>query len=135
MPNNRGPGRKPGYKHSKETKDKISASLAGKTKTKRHRDGISLSLQNLENRCRKRLEELRVNYPTEQSFFDLNASRILLSLQDTRTEKELRDIRRNFEVEQLRNDEPYRYSSSSCHAAEDVMIALLDFKRFLQKYH
>ena len=69
-----------------------------------------------------------------EEFFVDNRDELLFAMRDVRTERELSDIRRYVETATLRPDEPYQYSSSSCFAAEDAMIALLDFKRLIQKY-
>ena len=150
-------GRKPGYKHSEKTKDKIRKTLKGvskgphapETKEKirqaltgvshlpERRDNISRgkALYELDEKCLARFEELKANYPEQEDFFLDNQDELLFAMRDVRTEKELTDIRRYVETAALRPDEPYQYSSSSCYAAEDAMIALLDFKRLVQKYH
>jgi len=74
-------------------------------------------------------------YPGQEEFFVDNRDELLFAMRDVRTEKELTDIRRYVETAALRADEPYQYESTSCYAAEDAMIALLDFKRLLQTYH
>ncbi len=130
-------GRKPGYKHSQETKDKIRQSLTGTHHPEERKKNISAgkSLYELDEKCLMRFEEMKANYPEQEEFFIDNRDELLFAMRDVRTEKELSDIRRYVETAALRPDEPYQYSSSSCYAAEDAMIALLDFKRFLQKYH
>jgi hypothetical protein len=132
-------GRKPGYKHLEETKAKISQSMTGRTKTEEHKNQIAVSMYDLEGKCLARLEELRANYPEQQSFFDENEAELLFAMRDVRTEKELNDIRRFLETKELsrirENQRSYQYSSSSYHAAEDAMIALIDFKRLLPTYH
>ncbi len=146
-------GRKPGFKHSQETKDKmraakrgtvrppetkrkISATKKGQAFTEEHHDNLSAakSLHYLDDKCVARFEELKATYPEQENFFLDNEDELLLAMRDVRTEKELTDIRRYVETAVLRPNEPYQYSSSSCYAAEDAMIALLDFKRFLQIY-
>ncbi len=130
-------GRKPGYKHSEETKDKISQALSGRTKTERHKNHIAVSMYDLDGRCAKRLEELRTDYPEQEEFFDENEEALLLALRDTRTRRELDDICRYIETKELsqirESQRAYQYSSSSCYAAEIVMVDLIDFKRFLEK--
>jgi hypothetical protein len=150
-------GRKPGYKHSEDTKDKIRKSLEGvprgprpqetKDKIRRSLSGTShpeerreniakgKSLYELDEKCLNRFEEMKANYPEQEEFFVENRDELLFAMRDVRTENELSDIRRYVETAALRPDEPYQYSSTSCYAAEDAMIALLDFKRLLQKYH
>jgi len=169
-------GRKPGYKHSKETrekirealkgvphpphaqetkekirdslkgvprppraqetKDKIRQSLAGKLHPEERKDSIARgkSLYELDEKCIARYEDLKANYPEQEDFFLEHQDELLFAMRDVRTEKELTDIRRYVETAALRPDEPYQYSSSSFYAAEDAMIALLDFKRLMQKY-
>jgi hypothetical protein len=97
-------GRKPGYKHD------------------------------LDGKCATRLKELKSDYPDQGVFFDENESELLFAMRSLRSEKELNYIRKHIETTRLLPDEPYQYSSSSYHAAEDVMIELLDFKRLLQKF-
>jgi len=147
-------GRKPGYKHSQETKDKIRTSLQGRPPTEEHKNRISRALKGtphpeerreniargkalyeLDEKCLNRFEDLKANYPDQEEFFVDNRDELLFAMRDVRTEKELTDIRRYVETAALRPDEPYQYESTSCYAAEDAMIALLDFKRLLQKYH
>jgi hypothetical protein len=150
-------GRKPGYKHSQETKDKIGKSqsrvphpprdqktkdkirqsLTGTPHPEQRRDSISKgkALYELDEKCIARYEDLKSNYPEQEDFFLDHQDELLFAMRDVRTEKELTDIRRYVETAALRPDEPYHYSSSSCYAAEDAMIALLDFKRLLQTYH
>ncbi len=150
-------GRKPGYRHSQETKDKIGKSakevsrplhpqktkdkiresLTGTPHPEGRRENIAKgkSLYELDEKCRNRFEDLKANYPEQEEFFVDNRDELLFAMRDVRTEKELTDIRRYVETAALRPDEPYQYSSSSCYAAEDAMIALLDFKRLMQKYH
>lgn len=134
-----GSGRKPGYKHSVATKQKISEAMSGRTKTKEHRSHISASMFDLDGKCSSRLKSLRKEYPGQENFFDDNEEELLFAMQDIRSEKELDDIKRFLETKTLgqlrQGDRVYQYSSSSCYAAEDAMIALLDFKRLLQKYH
>ena len=134
-----GSGRKPGYKHSDSTKRKISEAMSGRTKTEEHRNHIAAAMFDLDGKCAARLKSLRKEYPGQEDFFDDNEEELLFAMQDIRSEKELDDIKRFMEIKtlgQLRDiDMSYQYSSSSCYAAEDAMIALLDFKRLLQKYH
>ncbi len=146
-------GRKPGYKHSEETKakmreakkgvsrsqatrDKIRRSLSGTPHPEERRENIAKgkSLYELDEKCLNRFEEMKANYPEQEEFFVDNRDELLFAMRDVRTERELSDIRRYVETATLRPDEPYQYSSSSCFAAEDAMIALLDFKRLIQKY-
>lgn len=115
-----GSGRRSGFKHSEETKLKISQAK---------------SMYDLDEKCVARFEELKANYPEQEEFFEDNEADLLFAMRDLRTEKELSDIRRYVENAALRPDEPYQYSSSSCYAAEDAMIALLDFKRYLKTLH
>ena len=154
MPNKSKPGPKPGYRHLDETKEKIRQSLLGKQRTEetkqkiresllgrphseKHKNNISEAklLYDLEGKCAERLQELKDDYPEQGIFFEENEPELLFAMQTIRSEKELNYIRRYIETVRILSDEPYQYSSSSCHAAEDVLIELLDFKRFLQKFH
>jgi hypothetical protein len=132
-----GSGRRPGYKHSEQTKEKIRQSLLGKIHSEERRSNISAarSFYELDEKCLARFEELKSDYPDQESFFLDNRDELLFAMRDVRTEKELSDFRKYIETTVLRADEPYQYSSSSFYAAEDNMIALLDFKRLLQTYH
>jgi hypothetical protein len=166
-------GRKPGYKHSEktkekirkslkgvphsphlqETKEKIRESLTGRPQPQETRDKIRESLRGkphpeerkesiaqgkslyeLDEKCIARYEDLKANYPGQEDFFLDHQDELLFAMRDVRTEKELTDIRRYVETAALRPDEPYQYNSSSCYAAEDAMIALLDFKRLMGRY-
>lgn len=134
-------GRKPGYKHSDETKQKISESLTGRTISAEHRSSIASARSELgiDAKCAIRLKELRSDYPDQGEFFDQNESDLLFAMRDVRTEKELSDITRKHEVASLaslrESQRAYQYASSSYFATEDAMIELLDFKRLLQRYH
>lgn len=147
-------GRKPGYKHSPETKEKIrqarqgksqasdtrekiSRSLEGKSKSTEHRNAIADSMQDLEGKCMRRFLSLRAEYPGHEDFFDAHQRTLLLAMREVKTEKELRDIRKYFETATLDNVPAefnrYQYSSSSHYAQEDAMIELLDAATFLRK--
>lgn len=147
-------GRRPGYKHSeetrekirksrlgqiqeKQTREKISESLIGRPKSTAHRDAISDSLSDLDRKCMRRYLELRAEYPDHQDFFDERRSELLLAMRSIKSEKELRDIRKYIETTPL-EDAPqvstcYQYASNSCYAQEDAVIALLDAASFLRK--
>lgn len=130
-----GSGRRPGFKHSRETKEKISRSKKGQRHSPEHRESISQAKlkDGLAEKCTYRFEDLKSDYPEQEAFFDENEIELLFAMEDVRTEQELLDIRLYIENAPLRSEEPYQYSSSSCYAAEDAMIALLDFSRFLRK--
>lgn len=124
-----------GKEQVSETRQKISDALLGVPKSPEHRDSLSNALLDLEAKCLLRFEELKSGYPEHEEFFDANKKELLYAMQDVRSEQELKDLRNYVEVSQVESGLSYEYSSSSIHAAEDVMIALLDTKRFLQKYH
>ncbi len=130
-----GRGRRPGFKHSEETKRKMAEAKLGRKYTPEHRANISRALlvYGLDEKCARRFEDLKANYPEQEDFFLDNEEELLIAMRDVRTEKELTDIRRYIETAVLRPDEPYQYESTSCYAAEDAMIALLDYKRLLEK--
>jgi len=132
-----GSGRRPGFKHSEDAKQKISEGMRAKKyePTSEHRENISKTklMYGLDEKCVQRFEDLKANYPEQEDFFLDNEDALLIAMRDVRTEKELTDIRRYIETAALRPDEPYLYKSTSCYAAEDAMIDLLDFKRLLQK--
>jgi FKBP-type peptidyl-prolyl cis-trans isomerase (trigger factor) len=137
MVGTKGSGRKAGFTHSEETRRKIAEAARGRTKTRAEKEKISRSkaLYDLDGKCAQRYEELRSDYPDVVDFFEENESEILFAMQDIRSEKELDDILKFHETSTLRPETPYQYSSSSCYAAEDAMIQLLDFKRYLRKFH
>jgi len=143
-------GRKPGYKHSAQTiekirqsrlgnkqsadtRTKISKSLSGRNKTPEHKDNISESFFNLDEKCAQRYAELKAEYPGQEEFFDRNRADLLFAMRDVKSEKELSDIRRYIETVSIHDSVSYQYSSSSCYAAEDAMIALLDVASFIRR--
>jgi len=144
------PGRKPGHRpspetrekirqarlgrtHAPETKEKIRETLRGVPKSTDHRDRISSALLDLEAKCLRRFEELKQDYPEHHEFFDANKSELLRAMQDVRSEKELKDLRRYIEVSQVESTLSYDYPSTSYLAAEDTFIALIDAKRILER--
>jgi hypothetical protein len=132
-------GRKTGYEHSEETKEKISTSMTGKTKTEAHKYALSESRHNSDSRCLQRFLDMRKEYPGHSAFFDNNKVKLLRAMRNIKSEKELRDIRRYIETTHL-EDVPqmclaYQYDSSSIYAQEDAMIELIDTVRFLKKFN
>lgn len=127
-----------GAVHSQETRALISESVSlrvsGVPKSTEHREAISQALTDYEGRCLRRFEELKSEYPEQEAFFEENKSDLLFALQDVRSEAELRDLRNYIEVSSIEASLPYQYSSSSIHAAEDAMIALIDASRTLQTF-
>ena len=119
-----------------ETKEKIGKgvreSLTGTTKSPQHRDNIANSLFDLEKKCTRRFEEMKADYPGQEEFFDTHKHELLSAMEDCKSEKELTDLRRYVEVSQIESTFGYEYSSSSIYAAEEVIITLLDAKRFLE---
>jgi len=151
----RAKGRKPGYKHSKETKNKISVShtgqvqdpstkkkisesMSGKSKSVAHRAALSESLLGLEQKCLDRFISIRSEYPGFEEFFDKNKVKLLQAMRDVRSEKELRDIRKYIETTPIEAVPEecikYQYSSSSIFAQEDLVIELLDSVHLLKKF-
>jgi hypothetical protein len=132
-----GSGRRPGFKHSEETKRKMAEAKIGRKYSPEHCESLSQAqlMYNLDEKCVQRFEDLKANYPEQEDFFLDNEVELLVAMRDVRTEKELSDIRRYIETAVLRPDQPYQYRSSSFYAAEDAMIDLLDFKRRFQIYH
>ena len=147
-------GRKPGYKHDKETKskisqtlvgsvkdddhkDKISHSMKGKSKSKEHRDALAESLYDLDRKCLHRFLEMRSEYPGQEEFFDSNRKALLIAMRDLKSETELRDIRRYIEtltIEEIPQAYlEYQYDSSSVYAHEAAMVDLIDAANFLRK--
>jgi len=144
-------GRKPGFKHSAETiekmrqshlgtkqelgtRSKISRNMSGKNKTSDHKDRLSESMFNLDAKCLERYNALKAEYPDQKEFFEQNREDLLFAMRDVKSEKELTDIRRYVECHSLHNSLTYEYSSSSCYAAEDAMIALVDAASFLRRF-
>jgi len=144
MEKDRPPGRPPGYKHSEETRQKMSAahkgnrqspstcekirgSLRGQHKSEVHREKISYGRLDIDGRCVARLAELKANYPDQVEFFEDNEQALLLALRDIKSDKELDDIKRYIETEDIdkwAGSLSYQYSSFPSH--EDVVIDLLD---------
>ncbi|HEC64569.1 MAG TPA: hypothetical protein ENI23_04695 [bacterium] len=109
--------------------------MAGRNKTTEHRDRISETRLDMERKYLKRYIALKEEYPDQEEFFETNKKALLVAMQDIRSEKELADIRRYIETGPLYSSISYQYSSSSCFAAEDAMIALVDTASFLQRFH
>ena len=160
----RPPGRPPGYKHSEETRQKIkeahqglqqstqtrrkiSESMKGREKSATHRSKLSeLSFDReavsgalyLDNRCLDRLAELKANYPDHEEFFEENETALLIALRDVKSDKEIEDITRYIESEDIdryAGSLSYQYASSSFYAQEDAVIAVIDTLRYLRKFH
>jgi len=151
----RPPGRVPGYEHSEETKkkisdaasrrvhltstrEKISQSMKGRIKSERHREKISHGMLDTYSLCIARLEELKSNYPEQSAFFEENESALLTALREVKSDKEIDDIKKYIETEDIAKYAgtlSYQYSSSSYHAQEDAVIALLDTITYLRKFH
>ncbi len=128
-------GRRSGFKHSDETKRKMSESHRGKKQSDEHNRQISRAkrLYDLDELCVRRLEDLKASYPTESSFFEEYESELLFAMRDVRTDKELMDVRLYVETSPLRPEEPYKQTRGSYKATEDAVVALLDFKFFLER--
>lgn len=148
-------GRRPGYKHDKETKEKISQTLTGVTRDESTKERMRLAKlgnvcseeervaqrlarvqKDLENKCMHRFLAMRSEYPGYEEFFDTNQKELLIAMRDVKSEKELRDIRRYFETTQI-DEAPtavlqYQYDSSSIHAHEEVMVDLIDAATYLR---
>ena len=151
----RPPGRSPGYRHSEETRQKIveaakrrkqlpetrrkiSESLQGQVKSEGHRENISYGMLDIDSRCVARLVELKANYPDQTEFFEENEIALLIALRDVKSDKEIDDIKKYIETDDIdrwSGSLSYQYSSSSIHAQEDVVIALLDTFAYLRKFH
>ena len=152
----RPPGRSPGYKHSEETRQKIKETLAGRPKSEEHKQKIRKSLQgrphplhrrenisygmlDIDSRCVARFVELKANYPDQAEFFEENETALLIALRDVKSDKEIDDIKRYIETEDIDRyaaSLSYQYSSFPSH--EDVLIDLLDEYRRqtkIKKYH
>lgn len=149
-------GRRPGYKHDKETKDKISQKLTGVAKDDSTKEKMRQSKlgsrrseaerkaiatgrahADLESKCLHRFLEMRSEYPGQEEFFDSNRKALLIAMRDIKSETELRDIRRY--IETLTIDEvpqaylEYEYDSSSIYAHQEAMCDLLDAAEDLRK--
>lgn len=149
-------GRKPGYKHDKETKEKISQARHGQlpddsTKEKMRQAKLGQAWgseeerkamatqrahKDLEKKCMSRFTAMRSEYPGHEEFFDTNQEELLVAMRDLKSEKELRDIRRYFETTHI-DEAPqailqYQYESSSVFAHEEIMVDLIDAAAFLR---
>jgi hydroxypyruvate isomerase len=132
-------GRKPGYKHSDETKAKMREAKLGKTRSEEDKAAISQARRHsdLEARCMQRFLEMRAEYPGCEDFFDSNKAKLLFAMRDIKSEKELRDIRKYIETTHL-EDVPqvclqYQYDSTSIYEQERAMVDLIDAANFLRK--
>jgi hypothetical protein len=147
-------GRKPGYKHDNETKNKISQKLTGSVKKDTHKENISQSMKgrskseshrdamskghlDMERKCTRRFLEMRSEYPGQEEFFDSNRKELLIAMRDIKSESELRDIRRYIETRTI-EDLPqayleYQYDSSSIYAHQEAMCDLIDAANDLRK--
>ena len=154
MVQGRKPGRKPGYKHDQETKEKmrkshtgysqdedtknkIRQSLKGRKASEATRDAMAESHYDLERKCLHRFLEMRSEYPGQEEFFDSNRKALLIAMRGLKSETELRDIRRYIETLTI-EDVPqayleYQYDSSSVYAHEAAMVDLIDAANFLRK--
>jgi len=149
-------GRKPGYKHSDETKakmreshkdlkpdvstkEKMRQSKLGRRRPEEDRKAIATGRAHadLESKCLRRFLEMRSEYPGQEEFFDGNRKSLLIAMRDVKSETELRDIRRYIETATI--DEipqsylEYQYDSSSIYAHESAMVDLVDAASFLRK--
>ncbi len=156
----RPPGRAPGYTHSKktrqkmskshqnstqslETREKISDSMVGRNKAKEHLENIIAYFAdrqplNLDRLCVDRLAELKANYPDQAQFFEENEASLLVALRDVRSDKEIDDIKKYIETDDIgryAGSLSYQYSSSSFYAQEDATISLIDTLAYLRKFH
>lgn len=137
MPGKR--GRRPGYKHSEETKAKMRDAKLGKPRSAEDREAIAQARRysDLEVRCMQRFLEMRAEYPGCEDFFDSNKAKLLFAMRDIKSEKELRDIRKYIETTHL-EDVPqiclqYQYDSTSIYEQERAMVDLIDAANFLRK--
>ncbi len=149
-------GRKTGYKHSDETKDKMRKSHMGYSQDAGTKDKISQTMRgrlrseeecrsistgrayiDLEVKCLRRFLEMRSEYPGQEEFFDSNRKALLIAMRDLKSETELRDIRRYIEtltIEEIPQAYlEYQYDSSSFYAHEAAMVDLIDAANFLRK--
>ena len=151
----RPPGRPAGYKHSEETRQKmkeahqgrkqsaetrrkISESMRGRGKSSDHRENISYGMLDIDSRCVARFAELKANYPDQAEFFEENEIELLIALRDVKSDKEIDDIKKYIETEDIdryAGSLSYQYSTSSFHAQEDAVIKLLDTVAYLRKFH
>jgi hypothetical protein len=126
-----------GIMQDPDTKNKISESMVGRTKSKKHRDAIAASRCDLDRKCMQRFLELRSEYPGHEEFFDLNQNKLLVAMRDIKSERELFAIRKYIETVRLEEAPAislsYQYDSSSIYAQEDLMIALIDVRSFIRK--
>lgn len=92
----------------------------------------------IEARCVERFLELKAEYPGQEEFFDSNREELIFAMRDIKSEKELDDIRKFIESSSLGpaqfSELSYSYSSSSFYAQEDLLIKILDLKRFFIKF-
>jgi hypothetical protein len=148
-------GRKPGFKHSEETKRRIgesrlghspspetrvriSTSLKNHIRTEEHNENISQGKLDTDRLCLSRFLELKGMYPEHEDFFEENKAPLLIALRDIKSDKEMDDIQRYVEVESLdryTGTLSYQNASSSVYAQEDAVILLIDVVAYLRKLH
>ena len=138
-----GSGRRPGFRHSTETIEKIRLSRIGQKHDPETIERISASKTSssfsstLEQLCQYRFNELWYTYPQCRDFLASRKEELLCALQDIKSEKELNYISTNIENADIDryNNLQFAYSSSSFHAHEDVIIEFLDSVKFVRQYH
>lgn len=97
-----------------------------------HPDRPSNARQNLEDKYLGRFEDLKSEYPEHAEFFEENKEKLLLQMNNIKSEGELRFIS-TIEVAYSGTELPYSSFSSSFHATEDTLLELLDRYRALSR--
>jgi len=96
-------------------------------------DRPSNARKDLEDKYLGRFEDLKSEYPEHSEFFEENKEKLLLQMNNIKSEGELTFISTHMEVSYSGTELPYSSFSSSFHATEDTLIDLLDRYRALSR--
>jgi hypothetical protein len=91
-----------------------------------HSDRPSNARKDLEDKYLGRFEDLKSEYPEHAEFFDENKAKLLLQMNNIKSEGELKFISTHIEVAYSGTEFPYASFSSSFRATEDTLLDLLD---------
>jgi len=98
-----------------------------------HPDRPSNARKDLENKYLGRFEDLKSEYPEHAEFFEENKEKLLLQMNNIKSEGELMFISTHIEVAYSGTELAHSSFSSSFHATEDTLIDLLDRYRALSR--
>ena len=136
-------GRKSGYTHSEETKQKIKKARLGQEHAPETKNKIALAMLGNSNasaskkHCELRFQELKSFYPEFSVFFESNKQDLISMFEDVRSERELDLIslyRESEDIQKYRNKVLFNYPSSSTDSQEDLVVNLVDYYHFIKTY-